>query len=68
MAYCLVKMVVPTFGESTWEPVAIFNYDSEATTFQGHVFAEGLDKKLVEIDDGVRQLFEAQRDLRARRP
>jgi len=57
-AWCLVKVVKPEHGATTEEPVAIFNWDSEAETFQGHVYAAGLDGKLIDIDRDVRELFE----------
>ncbi len=63
-AWCLVKTVKPEVGEKTWEPVAIFNLDSEANTFQGHVFATGLDGKLVSIHRDTRELFELRRSNR----
>ncbi len=56
-AWCLIKMVVPSLGRKTEEPVAIFNFDGEARTFMAHVVAEGLDGSLVEIDDEYRKLL-----------
>lgn len=58
VAYCLIKVITPDFGPKREEPVAIFNWDSEAEMFMGHVFADLLDGKLVTIDPGFRELFE----------
>lgn len=60
-AWCLVKVTRPEFGRETQEPVAIFNLDSEAETFQGHVHAAGLDGALVEINPELRHLFALRR-------
>lgn len=49
-AWCLVKIIKPAIGPSTEEPVALFNWDSEAQLFMGHVLAAGLDGQLVSID------------------
>ena len=35
-----MKEVTPEFGDTRLEPVAIFNLDSEALMFQGHMLAE----------------------------
>ena len=56
-AWCLIKVVVPSLGPKSEEPVAIFNFDGEARTFMAHVSAEGLDGLLVEIDDEYRKLL-----------
>ena len=64
-AWCLVKIVTPEHGARTSETVAIFNWDSEAETFQGHVYAAGLDGQLIELDPDVRDLFRLRG---ARRP
>lgn len=55
-AWCLIKVITPVMGEVTEEPVAMFNLDSEARTFQGHVLASKLDGKLVTIDKDIREL------------
>jgi hypothetical protein len=55
-AWCLIKVITPEMGRVTEEPVAIFNFDSEARMFQGHVYASKLDGKLVEIDKDVKEL------------
>lgn len=68
MAWCLIKVVEPEIqgiANSTYEPVAIFNFNSEAELFMAHIFAEGLDKKLVEIDRDHRELFDLQTKNRA---
>lgn len=49
-AWCLVRRTTPEYGETTSVPVAIFDRDSEALTFQGHVLAAGLDGALVHLD------------------
>lgn len=59
-AWCLVKIVEPEIGTNmTWEPVAIFNYDSEASLFQGHVFASGTGDSVVKISRDCTELFTA---------
>lgn len=65
-AWILCEVVVPEAGPETFNPVAIFNYDSEGARFQGHVFASGLNGKLVKIDPSTQELFELQAKLRAR--
>lgn len=57
-AWCLVMVTTPEVGPKTVEPVAIFNFDSEAERFMGHVFASGLDGQLVSIDPNQKELFE----------
>lgn len=63
-AWHLMKVVQPelfgTYG-STEEPVAIFNLNSEAELFQAHVFASGLNEKLVTIGPDLKELFEERR-------
>lgn len=58
LVWCLIKVTKPELGESKEEAVALFNLDSEARTFQGHVYADGLDGQLVSIDRDVRELYE----------
>ncbi len=65
-AWCLVRVTRPELGNSTHVPVAMFNFDSEAETFQAHVFAEGLDGRLVTIDPEWRELFEDRRKRAAK--
>lgn len=60
-AWCLVRVTTPEHGPRTEETVAVFDMDSEAMTFQGHILAAGLDGKLVRLDDDVRELFELQK-------
>lgn len=55
--WCLIKVTTPEHGRRDEEPVAIFNLDSEARLFQGHVYAGKLDGKLVDIDKDVKELF-----------
>lgn len=57
-AWCLMCRTIPELGPSTEEPVAIFNMDSDAERFAGHVFAEGLDGKLVSVGSDFRGLFQ----------
>lgn len=67
-AMCLVRVTRSAAG--TWigqEPVAMFNYDSEARIFQEHVMAEGLDGKLVVVEPSYRELYESTQSLLARR-
>lgn len=56
-AWCLVEVVTPEAGPKTHTNVAMFNYASEAERFQAHVFASGLDGKLVSIDRDVKELL-----------
>lgn len=60
-AWCLVKVTTPEYGLSTHEAVAIFNLDSEAEIFMGHIFAAGLNGNLVTIDEGMKDFFELMR-------
>lgn len=60
--WCLVEVIVPEVGPKTSNPVAIFNYGSDAERFQGHVLTSG--NGLVEIDPDLKELYE--RRLRAR--
>jgi hypothetical protein len=64
-AYCLVKRTTPEYGFPQDEPVAMFNFDSEARQFAAHVFLAGLEGKLVEMDRDLHDLFESQRALKA---
>lgn len=58
-AWCLFEVITPAAGPRIYgEPIAIFNLDSQAERFQGHVFAEDLDGKLVTIDRDYRALLE----------
>lgn len=63
-AWCLVMVTTPEVGPKSAEPVAIFNWDSEAERFMGHVHAAALDGKLVTIDPTQRELFELMRGRR----
>ncbi len=56
-AWCVLKVVTPEAGPRKNEAVAIFNLDSEAETFIGHVFATGLNGQLVTIPDDFVELF-----------
>ena len=56
-AWCLVKRVRPLVGRETKEPIAIFDFDSEAETFAGHIIATGLDGKLVKVDRDLAALL-----------
>lgn len=56
--WCLIKVITPEIGNGTEVAVAAFNLDSEAETFQGNVYAEGLDGKLVSISSDQRVMFE----------
>jgi len=64
--WALVKVITPAHGETTETPVALFNLDSEARTFQGHVYAEKLDGKLVTINDDIRELCKMNMKRRKR--
>lgn len=57
-AWCIVEYMTPEQGPRTVTPVAIFDLDSAAERFQGHVFAEGLNKKLITIDPSYEEIFE----------
>ena len=63
-AWCLVKVTRPAIGPMSSEPVALFDRDSEAEVFQGHVLAESLDGQLLTIDPEVRELY-VRRDVEA---
>lgn len=56
--WCLVQVVTFELGVPRSEIVAVFERDSVAETFAGHVFATGLDQKLVDIGFIFRELFE----------
>lgn len=60
-AWVLMKIVTPMIGNRTEEPIAIFNLDSEAETFMGHVLASDLDGVLITIDPLMRELLERRR-------
>jgi hypothetical protein len=55
--WCIVKVTKPEYGNVVVEPVAMFNLDSEAETFQAHVLSTGLDEKLISIDPELKQLL-----------
>lgn len=63
--WCLVKVVVPEYGEPTEEPVAVFSLDSEAMLFQGHALScveSGVE--IVQVSaDNARFLKEFKNDL-----
>lgn len=65
-AWCLVQIITPEVGPPTYDVIAIFNLNSEAERFQAHIFAEGLDGRLIEIDRTQRELFEMKRARPAR--
>ncbi len=65
-AWALVRVTTPEAGPRTEDVVAIFNFDTEAERFMGHVFAEGLDGRLVIIDPEWRELFEDRRKRAAK--
>lgn len=46
------------------EPVALFNFDSEAEMFMGHLFAQKLDGRLVSIDETWREIFERRKKMK----
>ena len=56
--WCLVKVITPEYGRVIEDPVAIFNLDSEAKTFQGHIFAAKLEGDLVSIHPDIAKLCE----------
>jgi hypothetical protein len=57
-AWCLVKVIKPKLGPELEEPVAIFNFNSEAELFMSHVFLAGLHDCLVKIDETMMEIFE----------
>ncbi len=59
-AWSLVRVTTPEAGPRTEDVVAIFNFDTEGEAFMGHVFAEGLDGRLVTIDPEWSELFEGR--------
>lgn len=66
-AYCLIKVVQPDVGNATEEPVAIFNFDSEAELFLAHVSTSEVEGKLVEMTRDQRELYESFARSKARR-
>ena len=54
-AWCLIKVTTPELGRVLEEPVAMFNVDSEATMFQGHIYTSGA-KELIGIDPNIEEL------------
>ena len=62
--WALVKVTTPEFGGATEEAVALFDLDSEAKTFQGHVFASGLDGTLIHIDPDMAEFFTLRKERR----
>lgn len=67
-AWVLWRVTTPELGTSDHhEPVAVFNRDSDATEFQGHVVTEGLDGRLVRVDRQLRASLEELRELRKAR-
>jgi hypothetical protein len=55
-AWCLVEVVEPEIGSRTEGVVAIFDLDSRAMTFMGHVIAEGLNGRLIEVPNEIVEL------------
>lgn len=56
--WCLIKVTTPQHGSVTEEPVAIFNLDSEALTFQGHVMTQrGSPHPIIDIDPDVEHTY-----------
>lgn len=58
VVWCLIKVITPEYGDSKQEPVALFNLDSEAIMFQGHVFASGHNGSLVKIASNIKRMCE----------
>jgi hypothetical protein len=64
-AWCLMKVVTAESGQTAdYEAVAIFNFDSEAELFQGHVVLEHLDGKLLTVDRSIAELIELRTRVR----
>lgn len=58
-AWCLCRTMRTALREYTnYEPLAMFNLDSEARIFAEHVFLAGLNGSLVEIDRDLEKLFQ----------
>ncbi len=64
-AWCLLRVTQPEAGPRMTAAVAIFNLDSEAEAFMGHVWASGLDGSLVSIASDTRELFEYRAKIQA---
>lgn len=56
--WVLWEKSTPQVGPETFKVVACFNSDTDARRFMGHVYAMGLDGKLVELPRDVRECFE----------
>lgn len=55
-----MKITTPKYGGRTEEPVAVFNRDSEAITFAGHLVDSGCET-VIELDkDTVRYVKEVE--------
>lgn len=64
--WVLWEVVTSELGETDTKvtPIATFNLDSEARRFQAHIFASGLDDKLISIDREMKRMLEAERSRR----
>lgn len=57
LAWCLVKVTQPEYGDVDIEYVAIFNLDSEAEQFQAEVIIAGL-SGLIDVDPTLKELVD----------
>lgn len=62
-AWCLAKETIPKLGEPFSEPVAVFNFDSEARLFQSHVLTEDPEAKVIGIAPGMQDSFRLNKEV-----
>lgn len=61
--WCLVKEIVPEFGNKIYEPIAVFNYDGAAIQFGYDILTNNLDQKLLNISNEIKELLETNRNF-----
>jgi hypothetical protein len=62
-AWCLVKETIPELGEPFSEPVAVFNFDSEARLFQAHVLTVDPEANVIGIAPGMQDSFRLSKEI-----
>lgn len=62
-AWCLVKVTIAEYGDTRFEPVAVFNLDSQAQSFQGHLLS-CMDAGIppIRLDDDTVQILRGLRN------
>jgi hypothetical protein len=48
--WCLIKVTTPDYGDILEDPVALFNLDSEAVAFQGHLISVDPKETTLKVD------------------